>query len=397
MKVENKEVVFLSGVRTAYGAFGGSLKNHSAIDLGVLSTKAAIERAGVEADDIDHVIFGNVQQTSGDAIYMARHIGLKAGVPVASGGLTVNRLCGSGFQSVISGAKQILLGESNYVVAGGTENMSQAPYVARGMRWGMRFGQDEALKDSLWEALSDPNIDMKMAETAEKLGEQYGITREECDVYGLRSHHAWVAAQAAGKFGDEIIPVMVKKRREMVPFEVDEHPRTDADLAAMRKLRAIFKKDGLVTAANASGICDGGAAVVIADGAMARDRGLKPIARLVGWGVSGCDPTIMGIGPAPAARKALASTGLTIADMDLVEVNEAFAPQYLAVEKELGLDRDKTNVNGGAIAIGHPLACSGTRITLHLVHELRRRGARYGLGSACIGGGQGIAVIVEAL
>ncbi|MCP4735326.1 MAG: acetyl-CoA C-acyltransferase, partial [Bosea sp.] len=220
MKVENKEVVFLSGVRTAYGSFGGSLKNHSAIDLGVLSTKAAIERAGVENEDIDHVIFGNVQQTSGDAIYMARHIGLKAGVPVASGGLTVNRLCGSGFQSIVSGAKQILLGESNYVVAGGTENMSQAPYVARNMRWGMRFGQDEALKDSLWEALSDPNIDMKMAETAEKLGEQYGITREECDVYGLRSHQAWVAAQAAGKFGDEIIPVMVKKRREMVPFEV---------------------------------------------------------------------------------------------------------------------------------------------------------------------------------
>ncbi len=397
MKVENKEVVFLSGVRTAYGSFGGSLKNHSAIDLGVLSTKAAIERAGVENEDIDHVIFGNVQQTSGDAIYMARHIGLKAGVPVASGGLTVNRLCGSGFQSIVSGAKQILLGESNYVVAGGTENMSQAPYVARNMRWGMRFGQDEALKDSLWEALSDPNIDMKMAETAEKLGEQYGITREECDVYGLRSHQAWVAAQAAGKFGDEIIPVMVKKRREMVPFEVDEHPRTDADLAAMQKLRSIFKKDGLVTAANASGICDGGAAVVIADGAMARDPALKPIARLVGWGVSGCDPTLMGIGPAPAARQALASTGLTIADMDLVEVNEAFAPQYLAVEKELGLDRDKTNVNGGAIAIGHPLACSGTRITLHLVHELRRRGARYGLGSACIGGGQGIAVIVEAL
>ena len=397
MKVENKEVVFLSGVRTAYGSFGGSLKDHSAIDLGVLSTKAAIERAGIEASDIDHVVFGNVQQTSGDAIYMARHIGLKAGVPVASGGLTVNRLCGSGFQSIVSGAKQILLGESNYVVAGGTENMSQAPYVARSMRWGKRFGQDEVLKDSLWEALSDPNIDMKMAETAEKLGEQYGITREECDVYGLRSHQAWVAAQAAGKFGDEIIPVMVKKRREMVPFEVDEHPRTDADLEAMRKLRPVFKKDGLVTAANASGICDGGAAVVIADGALARDRGLKPIARLVGWGVSGCDPTIMGIGPAPAARKALASTGLSIADMDLVEVNEAFAPQYLAVEKELGLDRDKTNVNGGAIAIGHPLACSGTRITLHLVHELRRRGARYGLGSACIGGGQGIAVIVEAL
>jgi acetyl-CoA acyltransferase 2 len=397
MKVENKEVVFLSGVRTAYGSFGGSLKNHSATDLGVVASKAAIERAGVSGDDIDQVVFGNVQQTSGDAIFLARHIGLKAGVPVPSPALGVNRLCGSGFQSIITGAQQLLLGEANYVLAGGTEAMSQAPHVARKMRWGVKFGQDEKLIDSLWEALYDPYADMKMADTAEKLGEQYGITREQCDVYGLRSHQAWVAAHADGRFNEEIVPVMVKKRREMVPFDVDEHPRTDADLAAMQRLRSIFKKDGLVTAANASGICDGGAAVVIADGATARDRGLKPIARLVGWGVSGCDPTIMGIGPAPAARKALADCGLSIGDMDLVEVNEAFAPQYLAVEKELGLDRDKTNVNGGAIAIGHPLACSGTRITLHLVHELRRRGARYGLGSACIGGGQGIAVIVEAL
>ena len=397
MKVENKEVVFLSGVRTAYGSFGGSLKKHSATDLGVIAAKGAIEKSGVSADDIDHVVFGNVQQTSGDAIFLARHIGLKAGVPVPSPALGVNRLCGSGFESIVAGARQILLGEATTVLSGGTESMSNAPYVARNMRWGMRFGQDEALKDSLWEALTDPHAELKMAETAEKLGEQYGITREECDVYGLRSHHAWVAANAAGHFDEEIVPVMVKQRREMVPFTVDESPRTNADIAQMRKLRAIFKKDGLVTAANASGISDGAAAVVIMAGDAARDRGLKPIARLVGWGISGCDPTIMGIGPAPAARKALASCGLQLADMDLVEVNEAFAPQYLAVEKELGLDRDKTNVDGGAIAIGHPLACSGTRITLHLVHELRRRGARYGLGSACIGGGQGIAVIIEAL
>jgi len=397
MKVQNSEVVFLSGVRTAFGGFGGSLKGHSATDLGVIASQAAIEKSGASADDIDHVVFGNVQQTGADAIYMARHIGLRSGVGVDKGGLTVNRLCGSGFQSIVSAAKQIVLGESNVVLAGGTESMSQAPYVARGMRWGMRFGQDEALKDSLWEALYDPYADLKMGQTAEKLGAQYGVTRDECDVYGLRSHHAWVAAQAAGKFDDEIVPVMVKKRREEVPFTVDEHPRTDADLAAMNKLRSVFQKDGLVTAANASGICDGAGAVVLSSGAFANERGLKPIARLVGWGVSGCDPTTMGIGPAPASRRALADCGLTIDDMDLVEVNEAFAAQYLAVEKELGLDRDKTNVNGGAIAIGHPLACSGTRITLHLVHELRRRGGRYGLGTACIGGGQGIAVIVEAL
>lgn len=397
MKVENKEVVFLSGVRTAYGSFGGSLKSLSATDLGVVASKAAIERSGMSGDDIDHVVFGNVQQTSGDAIFLARHIGLKSGVPVPSPALGVNRLCGSGFQSIVTGAQQILLGEATHVLAGGTEAMSKAPHIAWNMRWGMRFGQDEGLKDSLWEALYDPHADMKMADTAEKLGEHYGITRDECDEYGLRSHQAWVDAHNNGRFNDEIVPVMVKKRREMVPFTVDEHPRTDADLASMKKLRAIFKKDGLVTAANASGICDGAAAVVLSDGASARDRGLKPIARLVGWGISGCDPTMMGIGPAPAARKALADTGLSLGDMDLVEVNEAFAPQYLAVEKELGLDRDKTNVNGGAIAIGHPLACSGTRITLHLIHELRRRGQRYGLGSACIGGGQGIAVIVEAL
>jgi acetyl-CoA acyltransferase 2 len=397
MKVENTDVVFLSGVRTAFGKFGGALKGHSATDLGVIASKAAIERSGLAAEDVDHVVFGNVQQTAGDAIYMARHIGLKSGVPQAAGGLTVNRLCGSGFQSIVSGAKQILLGESNVVLAGGTENMSQAPFVARGMRWGMRFGTDEALKDSLWEALYDPYADLKMAETAEKLGAQYGVTREECDEYGLRSHQAWVAAQEAGKFDDEIVPVMVRKRREQVPFTVDEHPRTDADLALMQKLRPVFKKDGLVTAGNASGICDGGAAVVLASGAVAAEKGLKPIARLVGWGVSGCDPTTMGIGPAPASRRALADCGLTIDDMDVVEVNEAFAPQYLAVEKELGLDRSKTNVNGGAIAIGHPLACSGTRITLTLIHELRRRGGKYGLGTACIGGGQGITVIVEAL
>ena len=241
MKVENKEVVFLSGVRTAYGSFGGSLKKHSATDLGVIAAKGAIEKSGVSADDIDHVVFGNVQQTSGDAIFLARHIGLKAGVPVPSPALGVNRLCGSGFESIVAGARQILLGEATTVLSGGTESMSNAPYVARNMRWGMRFGQDEALKDSLWEALTDPHAELKMAETAEKLGEQYGITREECDVYGLRSHHAWVAANAAGHFDEEIVPVMVKQRREMVPFTVDESPRTNADIAQMRKLRAIFK------------------------------------------------------------------------------------------------------------------------------------------------------------
>ena len=392
-----KEVVFLSGKRTAYGSFGGSLKNHSATDMGVVASKGAIEAAGIEAGDIDHTIFGNASQTAGDAIYLARHISLKSDVPVDVPALTLNRLCGSGFQSIVTGAEQILLGQAGYVLAGGTESMSQAPFVARKMRWGMRLGQDEKLIDSLWEALYDPHVELAMSGTAEKLGEQYGVTREECDAIGFRSQMAYKAALESGFFANEIVPTLVKKRREMVPFDVDEHPRLDASMESMAKLKPVFKKDGLVTAGNASGLADGGAAVVIADGATARDRGLKPIARLVSWGVTGCDPSIMGIGPAASSRKALAAAGLGLDDMDLIEVNEAFAAQYLAVEKELGLDRDKVNVNGGAIAIGHPLACSGTRITATLIHELRRRGGRYGLGTACIGGGQGIAVVVEAL
>jgi acetyl-CoA acyltransferase 2 len=397
MKVDSKDVVFLSGVRTPFGSFGGSLKRHTATDLGVVASKAAIERSGVSPEDIDQTIFGNAQQTSADAIYLARHVSLRSGVPNAAPALTINRLCGSGFQSIINGAEQILLDQSNFVLAGGTENMSQAPFVARNMRWGMSFGKNDTLSDSLWDGLYDPVADLKMAETAEKLGAQYDISRDACDEFAYRSHATYAAALAAGRFEDEIVPVMVRKRREEVSFVTDEHPRLDIDQGAMSKLRAVFKKDGLVTAGNASGICDGGAAVVVANGAVAKERGLAPIARLVAWGISGCDPTTMGIGPAPASRIALADAGLTVDDMDLVEVNEAFAPQYLAVEKELGLDRERTNVNGGAISIGHPLACSGTRITLHLIHELRRRGGRFGLGTACIGGGQGISVIVEAL
>jgi acetyl-CoA acetyltransferase family protein len=397
MKVEAKEIVFLSGVRTPFGSFGGSLKGHSATDLAVVASKAAIERAGIAGEDIDQAIIGNAQQTSADAIYLARHVSLRSGLPDTAPALTINRLCGSGFQSIVTGAEQILLGQADVVLAGGTENMSQAPFVARNVRWGVPFGKSESLSDSLWDGLYDPVADMKMAETAEKLGAQYDISREECDEYAYRSHRAYADALEAGRFEDEIVPVMVRKRREEVPFVTDEHPRLDIDRQAMTRLRAVFKKDGLVTAGNASGICDGGAAVVISSASAAQERGLTPIARLVAWGVAGCDPTTMGIGPAPASRIALADSGLSVDDMDVVEVNEAFAAQYLAVEKELGLDRDKTNVNGGAIAIGHPLACSGTRITLHLIHELRRRGGRFGLGTACIGGGQGISVIVEAL
>ncbi|HMV66434.1 MAG TPA: acetyl-CoA C-acyltransferase, partial [Myxococcota bacterium] len=307
-----------------------------------------------------------------------------------------NRLCGSGFQAVVSGAEQILTGQASVVLVGGTESMSQAPHVVHGLRDGARFGQPPAMKDLLWESLTDSYTGMPMAMTAEKLGERYGITRADADELALTSQTRWAAAQAAGRFADEIVPVELTSRKGTVRFEVDEHPRATSP-EGLAKLPPVFKKDGLVTAGNASGICDGAASLVLADAAWAADRGIAPIARLVGWGVAGCDPTVMGIGPVPAARRAFEQTGLGLADMSLVEVNEAFAPQYLAVERELGLDRAITNVNGGAIALGHPLGASGARITATLIHELRRRGARYGLGSACIGGGQGIAVIVEAL
>ena len=396
LDVRSREIVFLSAVRTAFGALGGTLKDVNAQDLAVPTAKAALERAGVSPDQIDHVIYGNVLQTSNDAIYCARHIGLRAGVPHDVPALTLNRLCGSGFQAIITGAEQILTGQASVVLAGGTENMSMAPHVMHGLRDGAKFGRPPALKDLLWECLTDTQTGMPMAMTAEKLAEQYGLTREQVDEVAMASQERWFAANEAGRFDDEIVPFVIKGRTGDVVFAKDEHPR-HSDMAALAKLPPVFKKDGVVTAGNASGICDGAASVVLADAAWAAAHGLKPIARLTGWGVSGCDPTIMGIGPVPAARRALERTGKGIANMDLVEVNEAFAPQYLAVERELGLDRSKTNVNGGAIALGHPLGASGARITGTLIHELRRRGGRFGLGSACIGGGQGIAVIVEAL
>jgi acetyl-CoA acyltransferase 2 len=396
LDIRPRDIVILSGVRTAFGTLSGALKGLTAADLAVPTAKAALERAGVQPDEVDHVIYGNVLQTSNDAIYLARHIGLRAGVPQTVPAITLNRLCGSGFQAVVSGAEQILTGQANVVLVGGSESMSQAPHVVHGLRDGARFGQPPAMKDLLWESLTDSYTGSPMAMTAEKLGAQVGLSRAEVDEVALASQTRWAAAQAAGRFADEIVPVELTSRKGTVRFEVDEHPRaTTAEVLA--KLPPVFKKDGLVTAGNASGICDGAASLVLADAAWAASRGLKPLARLVGWGVAGCDPTIMGIGPVPAAHRAFAQTGLGKGDMSLVEVNEAFAAQYLAVERALELDRSITNVNGGAIALGHPLGASGARITATLVHELRRRGGRYGLGAACIGGGQGIAVIVEAV
>ena len=392
------DVVFLSGVWTGFGSFGGTLKNLSAIELGTQAAKYALERAGVEPGDVDHVVFGNALQTSADAIYLARHVGLHAGLPIETPAVTVNRLCGSGFEAIIQGAQQIILGESATVLAGGAESMSQAPHVVRGARWGLRLGPAAPLEDLLWESLDDPQCGFSMAQTAENLADKYSIPRTDVDEYALRSQQAAKAGWDGGHFEPEVIPVPIKNRKtkQTDDWAADEHMRPDTTLERLAKLPAYFKKDGVVTAGNASGICDGGAAVVIASDASAAERGLEPIGRLVSWGIVGVEPKYMGIGPAPAIAKALAKAGMSLDDMDLVEVNEAFSAQYLAVERELNLDRSKTNVDGGAIAIGHPLAASGTRITLHLLHALRRTGGRFGIGSACIGGGQGAAVIVEA-
>ena len=396
LDIRPRDIVILSGKRTAFGTMGGALAGLTAADLAVPTAVAALSAAGVAPDDVDHVIYGNVLQTANDAIYMARHIGLRAGVPQHVPALTLNRLCGSGFQAVVSAAEQILTGQASVVLCGGTENMSMAPHVSYDMRQPSRFGKPPKLYDALWECLTDSYTGAPMAITAENLAVKYGISVEEANAYALSSQERWAAADAAGRFADEIVPVELKTKKGVVAFARDEHPRATT-LEALAKLQPVFKKDGVVNAGNASGICDGAASLVVADAAWAEKKGLQPIARLVSWGVSGCDPTIMGIGPAPAARRAFASAGLGLEQMALVEVNEAFAPQYLAVEKELGLDRSLTNVNGGAIALGHPLGASGARITATLIHELRRRKERFGRGSACIGGGQGIAVVVEAL
>ncbi len=391
----SRAIYIVAAKRTAFGTFGGSLKKFTATDLGVIAAKAALEAGNVSPEVIDAVCFGNVSQTSADALYLARHIGLRNNVPIPVPALTVNRLCGSGFQSIINGAQDILLGDAEVVLTGGTESMSQAPYAVRGTRWGTRLGTDVKMEDTLWSSLLDTFTGCTMAITAENLAEKYSITREECDAYGLRSQQTWAAAQEAGRFDAEMAPIEIKSRKGTKVFNVDEHPRPQSNLETMAKLPAVFKKGGVVTAGNASGICDGAGAIILASEEAVKKHNLTPLARLVQYQVAGVDPTIMGIGPVPAIKGSLGRAGLAIKDMDLIEVNEAFAPQYIACERELGLDRDRVNVNGGAIALGHPLAASGARIMTHLVHELRRREGRYAVGSACIGGGQGIAVVIE--
>jgi acetyl-CoA acetyltransferase family protein len=376
------------------GEYVGMLKDISAIDLGAVAARGALEATGVAPEEIDHTVIGNALQTSGDAIYGARHVALKAGVPFDRPALTVNRLCGSGIQSIISGAHMIQLGEAQTALVGGMESMSQAPHVIRGARSGFALGQGK-LEDSLMVALLDTYCNTPMAGTAENLARKYEISREEQDRYALRSQQEARRATDSGFFKEEIVPVEVRTRKGTSLFDSDDHMRPETTLEGLAKLRPAFSKDGFVTAGNASGIVDGAACLVIAGEDYVKSKDIKPWGRIVSWAYAGVEPDVMGIGPVPATRKALEKAGLRLEDIDVVEVNEAFAAQYLAVEKELGLDRSRTNVNGGAIALGHPLAASGTRLVLTVLHELHRRGARYGLATACIGGGQGIAMICE--
>lgn len=393
---KSEEIYFLSGKRTAFGTYGGSLKDLSATDLAVESAKAALAQAKVSPEQIQHVVYGNVVQTSADAIYLPRHVGLRTGVPVPVPALGVNRLCGSGFQAFVTAAELMLTDQASCVLAGGTESMSQAPHVIRGARWGLPLGKG-GLEDMLWSALTDSYTGQAMALTAEQLAVDYQISQDAVDEYAILTQKRFAAAQEAGRLQDEIAPVTLKAKKGETVFSKDEHNRPDTTVEGLRKLPKVFKKDGVVHAGAASGICDGAGSMVMATRSFVDKHGLKPLGRLINWGISGCDPKVMGIGPAPAIRRLLERAECKLGDVELFEVNEAFAPQYLAVEKELGLPRAQTNVNGGAIAVGHPLGASGARITMSLIYELKRRGARYGIGSACIGGGQGIALLVEAL
>jgi len=390
------DIYILGGARTPMAEYTGKLKDFSAIDLGAIAARAAMERTNVAPADVDHVVFGNVLQTSSDAVYGARHVGLKAGVPIEVPALTVNRLCGSGIQAAISGGQMIRLGEADVVLTGGMESMSQAPHVIRGLRSGLRLGQGQ-LEDTLWSALLDTHCNCTMAATAENCAAKYGVSREEQDCYAVRSQRLASEAWDAGRFKDEVVPVEIKSRKGVEVFARDDHMRPDSTMEGLAKLPAAFSKNGCVTAGNASGIVDGGAALLLASDAGIKSHALKPLAKLTHWSVVGVDPTLMGMGPVPATRRVLERAGLSLSGIDLIEVNEAFAAQYLSVEKELGLDRDRVNVNGGAIALGHPLGMTGTRLLLTLTLELSRRGLKRGLATACIGGGQGIAAIVETL
>jgi acetyl-CoA acetyltransferase family protein len=393
------DIAIVNGARTPFGRYCGKLKDFTAQELGAVAGKGVLERAGIDPKEVDHVVFGNAQQTSGDALYGARHVGLRAGIPIEVPALTVNRLCGSGMQAIVSGAQMIQTDEAKIVLAGGMEAMSQAPFVIRG-RDGFTLAPGGKLEDSLMVALLDSYCGSYMANTAELYGSQQGITREMQDEFALRSQQKADEAYKAGRIQEELVPVPLRSHKGEPTGEAlteDDHRRPQTTMEGLAKLRPAFGKNGTVTAGNASGIVDGGAAVVLMSIDEARKRNIVPMGRIVSWGAAGVDPKVMGRGPVPASQVALQKAGMSLEYMDLIEVNEAFAAQYLAVEKELGLDREKVNVNGGAIALGHPLGATGTRLVITLLHELRRRNKKYGLATACIGGGQGIAMVVEHL
>ncbi|CAF3067564.1 unnamed protein product [Rotaria socialis] len=394
--VFKRAIYIVAARRTPFGTYGGKLKDFSATHLQEIANRAVFKQANLSPEAIDSTIVGNVMQSSSDAAYIARHAALRAGVPTNVPALTVNRLCGSGFQSIITGGQEIELGDSNVVLCGGTESMSQAPYAVRNVRFGTKLGQDLKLEDTLWQGLTDEYAKTPMGITAENLAKKYNITRQDADQYAFQSQQRWKKANDQGVFKDEIEPIKTKGKKGEEIFDTDEHPRPQTSLEQMSKLPAVFIKDkGTVSAGNASGVCDGAGAVIICDEESLKKYNLKPLARLVGYHVSGVEPTLMGFGPVPAIENLLKKTKKQISDIDLFDINEAFAPQFLACQKVLQLPNEKTNVNGGAIALGHPLGASGTRITANLIYELKRRQGKYAVGAACIGGGQGISVLLE--
>ncbi|CAF3629901.1 unnamed protein product [Rotaria sordida] len=395
--VFKRAIYIVAARRTPFGTFGGKLKDYTAIQLQEFANRAVFKQAKLSPDAIDSTIIGNVSQTSTYAIFLARHAALLAGVPIHVPALTVNRLCGSGFQSIINSGQEIELGDSNIVLCGGTESMSQAPYTVRNVRFGIKLGMNLKLEDTLWEGLTDGHVKTSMAMTAENLAKKYNITRQEADEYALQSQKRWKQANEQGYFKDEIEPIKIKnKKNQDEIFDIDEHSRPQSTIEQLSKLPSLFIKDiGTVTAGNASGICDGAAAIIISNEDGLKKYNLKPLARLVAYHISGVEPTIMGIGPVPAIENLLKKVNKKISDIDLYDINEAFASQYLACKKVLKLSNEKSNVNGGAIALGHPLGASGTRITANLVYELRRCQGKYAIGAACIGGGQGIALLIE--
>lgn len=392
----SRGIFVVAAKRTPFGTFGGALKGHSPIDLQVLASNAALKAGGIKPELVDSICIGNVlSSASVDAAYISRHVALRVGLPLKTPALTVNRLCGSGFQSIVNGVQEILVGDAEIAMTGGSDNMSACPYAVRDIRFGIKLGTDPKLEDMMWASLTDQYCKTPMGVTAENLAEKYNLTREEVDQFAVASQHNWAKANEAGVFKDEIDPVSIKTRKGMVDMTTDEHPKPKVGIENLAKLPPVFKKGGVVTAGSASGICDGAASVIIASEEAVQKHGLTPLARIVGYGLAGCEPTIMGIGPVPAIRAMCEKTGVSLGEVDQVEINEAFGAQTLACAKELDIPLEKLNTCGGAIAIGHPLAASGSRISAHLVHKLRQNGQKYGIGSACIGGGQGISILFE--